>query len=127
MNGEASTTANSTDHARLRITFCGLQFSSPIVPLSGRVGFAAEYTRIECFFNRDAGRIVLKGTTAEARLGSAPHRVYETPMGMLNGIGLQNPGVDKVVRGILPTLDFSETRFIANVSGSTVEEYVEVT
>ncbi|MEZ5459740.1 MAG: dihydroorotate dehydrogenase, partial [Steroidobacteraceae bacterium] len=61
------------------------------------------------------------------RLGNPPHRVYETPMGMLNAIGLQNPGVDQVVRRILPTLDFSETRFIANVSGSTIEEYVEVT
>jgi len=127
MDAEASTTANSTDRARLRITFCGLEFSSPIVLLSGCVGFGEEYTRIEGFSNRDAGAIVLKGTTAQARLGNAPHRVYETPMGMLNAIGLQNPGVDKVVRGILPTLDFSETRFIANVCGSTVEEYVEVT
>ncbi|MBM4232222.1 MAG: dihydroorotate dehydrogenase, partial [Gammaproteobacteria bacterium] len=56
-----------------------------------------------------------------------PHRVYETPMGMLNAIGLQNPGTDHVVHNILPTLDFSETRFIANVSGSTLEEYAEVT
>jgi dihydroorotate dehydrogenase (NAD+) catalytic subunit len=53
--------------------------------------------------------------------------VYETPDGMLNAIGLQNPGVDKVVDEILPGLDFSETRFIANVSGSTVEEYEQVT
>ncbi|HEY9149675.1 MAG TPA: dihydroorotate dehydrogenase, partial [Gammaproteobacteria bacterium] len=53
--------------------------------------------------------------------------VYETPMGMLNAIGLQNPGVDRVVDGILPTLDFDETRFIANVSGSTIEEYIAVT
>src|SRR5690606_29830872 len=60
-------------------------------------------------------------------LGNPPHRVYETPAGMLNAIGLQNPGVDHVVRRILPELDFSETRFIANVSGSTIEEYVEVT
>jgi len=70
---------------------------------------------------------VLKGTTGAARLGNPPHRVYETPMGMLNAIGLQNPGVDHVVRQILPQLDFSETRFIANVSGSTIDEYVEVT
>src|SRR5262249_56849624 len=61
------------------------------------------------------------------RLGNPPHRVCETPAGMLNAIGLQNPGVDQVVRVILPGLDFSETRFIANVSGSTIEEYVEVT
>jgi len=111
----------------LAIDFCGLPFSSPIVLLSGCVGFGEEYTRVEGFSNRDAGAIVLKGTTGKARLGNPPHRVYETPMGMLNAIGLQNPGVDHVVTRILPTLDFSESRFIANVSGSTVEEYVEVT
>jgi dihydroorotate dehydrogenase (NAD+) catalytic subunit len=60
--------------------------------------------------------VVLKGTTLNARLGNPPHRVYETPMGMLNAIGLQNPGVDHVVTKILPTLDFTETRFIANVA-----------
>jgi dihydroorotate dehydrogenase (NAD+) catalytic subunit len=111
----------------LRFSFCGLDFGSPLVLLSGCVGFGEEYTRIEGFSNRDAGAIVLKGTTQNPRLGNPPHRVYETPAGMLNAIGLQNPGVDHVVRRILPGLDFSETRFIANVSGSTIEEYVEVT
>jgi dihydroorotate dehydrogenase (NAD+) catalytic subunit len=111
----------------LSVKFCGLDFASPIVLLSGCVGFGEEYTRIEGFSNRDAGAVVLKGTTLEPRLGNPPHRVYETPAGMLNAIGLQNPGTDHVVRRILPELDFSETRFIANVSGSTVEEYVEVT
>src|SRR5579863_9921829 len=113
--------------AALATSFCGLNLSSPIVLLSGCVGFGEEYTRIEGFSNRDAGAIVLKGTTGAPRLGNAPHRVYETPAGMLNAIGLQNPGVDYVVREILPTLDFDETRFIANVCGSTIEEYVEVT
>ncbi len=94
--------------------------------LSGCVGFGEEYTRVAGFSNRDAGAIVLKGTTGEPRLGNEPHRIYETPMGMLNAIGLQNPGVDAVVRDILPTLDFGETRFIANACGSTIEEYVEV-
>lgn len=111
----------------LRYRFCGMDFASPIVLLSGCVGFGEEYTRIEGFSNTDAGAVVLKGTTGQPRLGNPAHRVYETPMGMLNAIGLQNPGVDHVVRRILPTLDFSETRFIANVSGSTIEEYVEVT
>jgi dihydroorotate dehydrogenase (NAD+) catalytic subunit len=111
----------------LQLSFCGLNFASPIVLLSGCVGFGEEYTRIEGFSNRDAGAIVLKGTTLNPRLGNPPHRVYETPAGMLNAIGLQNPGVDHVVRQILPELDFSETRFIANVSGSTIEEYAEVT
>jgi dihydroorotate dehydrogenase (NAD+) catalytic subunit len=111
----------------LRYSFCGMDFASPIVLLSGCVGFGEEYTRIEGFSNRDAGAVVLKGTTLAPRLGNPPHRVYETPSGMLNAIGLQNPGTDHVVRRILPTLDFTETRFIANVSGSTFEEYQEVT
>jgi len=81
---------------------------------------------VEGFSNREVGAVVLKGTTLAPRLGNPPHRVYETPMGMLNAIGLQNPGVDHVVRHILPTLDFRETRFFANVCGSTVEEYAEV-
>ena len=111
----------------LRLKFCGMDFASPIVLLSGCVGFGEEYTRIEGFSNRDAGAVVLKGTTLSSRLGNPPHRVYETPAGMLNAIGLQNPGAEHVVRRILPELDFGETRFIANVSGSTVEEYAEVT
>ncbi|HEX7114333.1 MAG TPA: dihydroorotate dehydrogenase [Steroidobacter sp.] len=111
----------------LSVDFCGLKLASPIVLLSGCVGFGEEYTRVEGFSNRDAGAIVLKGTTREPRLGNPPHRVCETPMGMLNAIGLQNPGVEHVVSKILPTLDFEETRFIANVCGSTIEDYVEVT
>src|SRR3954452_25089890 len=111
----------------LRFDFCGLNFDSPIVLLSGCVGFGEEYTRVEGFSNRDAGAIVLKGTTREPRLGNPPHRVYETPQGMLNAIGLQNPGVDHVVDRILPTLDFSETCFFANVCGSTIDDYVVVT
>ena len=95
--------------------------------LSGCVGFGEEYTRIEGFSNRDVGAIVLKGTTLQPRLGNPPHRVCETPMGMLNAIGLQNPGVGVVINEILPTLDFGETRFIANVCGSTIDDYVEVT
>ena len=112
---------------RLSLDFCGMSFSSPLVLLSGCVGFGEEYTRIQGFSNTDCGAVCLKGTTGTQRLGNQPHRVYETPEGMLNAIGLQNPGVDKVVNDILPTLDFDETRFIANVSGSTIEEYIEVT
>lgn len=119
-------TADGPD-PKLNIDFCGLSFASPLVLLSGCVGFGEEYTRIEGFSNRDVGAVCLKGTTLAPRLGNRPHRVVETPDGMLNAIGLQNPGALKVVNEILPTLDFSETRFIANVSGSTVEEYAEVT
>jgi dihydroorotate dehydrogenase (NAD+) catalytic subunit len=121
------TELSATDRDQLAIDFCGLSLSTPLVLLSGCVGFGEEYTRVSGFSNRDAGAVCLKGTTLAPRLGNPPHRVAETPMGMLNAIGLQNPGVDHVVNTILPTLDFDETRFIANVSGSTVEEYAEVT
>ncbi len=112
---------------RLEVNFCGMQFNSPLVLLSGCVGFGEEYTRINGFSNTDVGAICLKGTTLGPRLGNPPHRVTETYMGMLNAIGLQNPGSKIVVNEYLPNLDFSETRFIANLSGSTVEEYEEVT
>ncbi len=111
----------------LAVDFCGLRLASPLVLLSGCVGFGEEYTRVAGFSNRDVGAIVLKGTTREPRLGNPAHRVYETPMGMLNAIGLQNPGADYVIDRILPTLDFTETTFFANVCGSTIEDYVEVT
>ena len=111
----------------LKTEFCGMPFATPLVLLSGCVGFGEEYTRVKGFSNRDVGAVCLKGTTLEPRLGNQPHRVAETPMGMLNAIGLQNPGTRYVVNDILPTLDFDETRFIANVSGSTVEEYEAVT
>ena len=111
----------------LSLEFCGLKFNTPIVLLSGCVGFGEEYTRVQGFSNTDAGAVCLKGTTLAPRLGNPPHRIAETYMGMLNAIGLQNPGARKVVDEYLPALDFSETRFIANISGSTVEEYAEVT
>ena len=106
--------------------FLGLNLASPIVLLSGCVGFGDEYTRLEGFSNADIGGAVLKGTTLEPRLGNTPHRIYETPSGMLNSIGLQNPGAHEVVENILPSLEPFETHFIANVSGSTIDEYVEV-
>ena len=112
---------------KLAVDFCGLSLATPLVLLSGCVGFGEEYTRVSGFSNRDVGAVCLKGTTLAPRLGNRPHRIAETPDGMLNAIGLQNPGTDHVVNNILPALDFSETRFIANVSGSTVEEYAEVT
>lgn len=116
-----------SDEQRLKVDFCGLEFGSPLVLLSGCVGFGEEYTRIQGFSNRDVGAVCLKGTTLEPRLGNQPHRLAETPDGMLNAIGLQNPGVDTILKEVLPKLDFSQTRFVANVSGSSVEEYQEVT
>jgi dihydroorotate dehydrogenase (NAD+) catalytic subunit len=112
--------------SNLKVNFCGLTLNSPIVLLSGCVGFGEEYTRIKGFSNADAGAICLKGTTLEPRLGNKPHRVIETPSGMINAIGLQNPGTDAVINDIMPTLDKSETKFIINISGSSVEEYGEI-
>ncbi len=115
------------DKDPLSIDFSGLSLKTPLVLLSGCVGFGDEYTRVEGFSHDEIGAVCLKGTTLEPRLGNRPHRLAETPDGLLNSIGLQNPGVDAVIRDVLPTLDFSATRFLANVSGATVEEYAEVT
>lgn len=113
-------------HKNLKTQFCGLDLDSPIVLLSGCVGFGEEYTRINGFSNTDVGAVCLKGTTLEPRLGNIPSRVTETPEGMINAIGLQNPGADVVIDEIMPTLDKTETRFIINISGSSVEEYGEI-
>ena len=110
----------------LSVPFAGLTLQSPLVLLSGCVGFGEEYTRIEGFSNHDVGAVILKGTTLEPRLGNAPHRVYETPSGMLNAIGLQNPGARYVVDEVLPRLPHDETQFWANVNGASIEEYAEV-
>ena len=113
-------------HNNLKTDFCGLSLDSPIVLLSGCVGFGEEYTRIQGFSNADVGAICLKGTTLEPRLANIPHRVTETPSGMINAIGLQNPGADVVINEIMPQLDKTETRFIINISGSSVEDYGEI-
>jgi dihydroorotate dehydrogenase (NAD+) catalytic subunit len=110
----------------LKTSFCGMALNSPIVLLSGCVGFGEEYTRIKGFTNSEVGAVCLKGTTLKPRLGNKTHRVAETPNGMLNAIGLQNPGTTSVITDILPALDKDETRFIINISGSSVEEYGEI-
>ena len=110
----------------LQTSFCGMSLSSPIILLSGCVGFGEEYTRIKGFSNADIGAVCLKGTTLEPRLGNKLHRLAETPNGMLNSIGLQNPGTKTVIDEIMPGLDKNETKFIINISGSSVEEYGEI-
>ena len=112
--------------SNLETRFCNLSLSSPIVLLSGCVGFGEEYTRLQGFSNKDAGAICLKGTTLNPRQGNKPHRVVETPSGMLNSIGLQNPGAEKVITQILPSLNKAETKYFINISGSSVEEYGEI-
>jgi len=110
----------------LSTSFAGLTLQTPLVLLSGCVGFGEEYTRIEGFNNNDVGAVILKGTTVEPRMGNAPHRIYETPSGMLNAIGLQNPGTRYVIDNILPKLPHHETQFWANANGSSLDDYAEV-
>ncbi len=110
----------------LSIDFAGLKLQTPLVLLSGCVGFGEEYTRVEGFSNQDVGAVILKGTTLEPRMGNAPHRVYETPSGMLNAIGLQNPGARVVIDEILPGLPHHETQFWANANGTSLDEYAEM-
>ena len=110
----------------LHTSFCGMSLNSPIILLSGCVGFGEEYTRIKGFSNAEVGAVCLKGTTLEPRLGNKPHRIAETPNGMLNSIGLQNPGTKAVIDEIMPSLKKNETKFIINISGSSVEEYGEI-
>jgi len=120
------TYASNPSTPDLSISFAGLQLQTPLVLLSGCVGFGEEYTRIDGWDNRDIGAVILKGTTLEARMGNEPHRVYETPSGMLNAIGLQNPGARYVVDTILPGLPHDQTQFWANANGTSPEEYAEV-
>ncbi len=110
----------------LSTTFAGLTLQTPLVLLSGCVGFGDEYTRIEGYSHAHVGAVILKGTTLEPRMGNKPHRVYETPSGMLNAIGLQNPGARYVIDEILPKLPHDQTQFWANANGSSLDEYAEV-
>ncbi|MGB8143664.1 MAG: dihydroorotate dehydrogenase, partial [Chromatiaceae bacterium] len=109
---------------RLRIDFCGLDFATPLVLLSGCVGFGEEYTRIQGFSNREAGAICLKGTTLAPRLGNAPHRLCETLAGMINAIGLPGPGLDAFVAHELPRLLALPCPLILSIGGFSSDDYV---
>ena len=93
---------------------------------SGNAGYGIEYQSVSGFSNSDIGAMFLKGTTLEPKLGNKPERVMESPSGLLNSIGLQNPGAHKVISEYLPQLNMDDTRYIINVSGSSIEEYAEV-
>lgn len=111
---------------RLAVNLPGLALKNPIMPASGCFGFGKEYG--EYYDLNQLGSIMVKATTKEARYGNPTPRVAETPSGMLNAIGLQNPGLNVVKHEILPDLyqRYPELPIIANVAGSTQEEYVEV-
>ena len=111
---------------RLAVSLPGLDLKNPIIPASGCFGFGQEYAK---YYDLDLlGSIMIKATTSEARFGNPTPRVAETPAGMLNAIGLQNPGVDVVLAEKLPGLaqHYPDLPIIANVAGFSNEEYATV-
>lgn len=108
----------------LSVDLAGVKLRNPVVMASGTFGFGREYG--ELFELSALGGICCKGLTLHARQGNPPPRIAETPMGMLNSVGLQNPGVDAFVATELPWLRQFDTRIIANISGNTPEEYGEM-
>ena len=108
-------------HIDLSVELAGVPLKNPVVVASGAFGFGREYGE---FFDLSAlGAICCKGLTLYYREGNPPPRIAETPMGMLNSVGLQNPGVDAFIRDELPFLRQHDVKVIANISGSTPEEY----
>lgn len=110
--------------SQLSVNLPGLNLKNPIMPASGCFGFGREYSK---FYDLSIlGAIMMKAATGSERYGNETPRVAETPGGMLNAIGLQNPGVDKILETEVPFLANYDTSLIANISGSTVEEYEKV-
>ena len=108
-----------------KVNLCGIELDNPVIPASGTFGYGYEFAElydIDCL-----GTFSFKGTTREPRYGNPTPRIAETPGGMLNAVGLQNPGVDRVISEELPKLKaVFHKPVMANVSGFSVEEYVEV-
>ncbi|OEF99099.1 dihydroorotate dehydrogenase B catalytic subunit [Vulcanibacillus modesticaldus] len=110
--------------SRLQVKLGDLTLKNPIMPASGCFGFGREYVN---FYNLSKlGAIVVKGTTLEERIGNPTPRIAETPSGMINSIGLQNPGVDVVIKEEIPWLSQFNIPIIVNVAGTMTEDYVEV-
>lgn len=108
----------------LSIKLPGLNLKNPIIPASGCFGFGKEFAQI--YDLSLLGGIAIKSATPEERFGNLTPRIAETPMGMLNAIGLQNKGVDSIIENELPFLAQYNTEIIANVAGATEEDYVTV-
>ena len=108
----------------LSVRIAGVTFKNPVIAASGTFGFGREYAKV--FGLSQLGGISLKGMTLEERPGNPPPRVAETPAGMLNCIGLQNPGVDSFLEYDLPFLQKQDTVLIANIAGNTVADYCAV-
>ncbi|MGN1027091.1 MAG: dihydroorotate dehydrogenase [Faecousia sp.] len=110
---------------RLSVTLCGIELDNPVIPASGTFGFGKEFS--EFYDINILGTFSFKGTTREARFGNPTPRIAECPAGMLNAVGLQNPGVDHVIARELPEMKaYFSKPVMANVSGFSVEEYVDV-
>lgn len=109
--------------ADLRVNIAGVEFKNPVITASGTFGFGQEYARI--YDISRLGGISCKGTTLHERPGNPSPRIAETPSGILNSVGLQNPGVDAFIRDDLPFLKKKNTVIIANIAGSQIEDYVE--
>ena len=112
----------ATVDPRLAVDFCGISMKNPIVAASGTFGFGLEYDGY-LDLNTEVGAISVKGLTPTARPGNAGVRIAETPSGVLNCIGLENPGAEAFVADILPTLAQYDVPIFANISGNTLEEY----
>lgn len=110
--------------ADLKVKIAGVEFQNPLIAASGAFGFGREYA--EMYPISAFGGISCKGTTREPRQGNPSPRVTETPSGMLNAVGLQNPGVDYFIKHELPWLENQNTRIIANIAGNEVEDYCAV-
>ena len=102
----------------------GLNLKNPIIPASGCFGFGKEYA--ELYDLSVLGGVAIKSATPQERFGNPTPRIAETPMGMLNAIGLQNKGVDSIIKNELPFLAQYDTEIMANVAGACEEDYVEV-
>lgn len=109
--------------ADLRVNIAGVEFKNPVITASGTFGFGQEYARL--YDISKLGGISCKGTTLEPRMGNPAPRIAETPSGILNSVGLQNPGVEGFLQHDLPLLQNTDTVIIANIAGSQVEDYVE--
>lgn len=107
-----------------KINFAGIEMKNPVTVASGTFGYGREYS--EFYDLSKLGAIITKGTSLKPRPGNKPTRVCETPSGMLNSIGLQNPGVEYFAKYDLPFLRKYDTKIIVNACGSTIEEYVEL-
>ena len=107
-----------------KINLCGIEIDNPVIPASGTYGFGYEFA--ELYDINCLGTFSFKGTTLEPRYGNPTPRIAECPDGMINAVGLQNPGVDRVISEELPKLaEVFHKPVMANVSGFSIDEYVE--